>query len=353
MPIRLMVIDDSPVTRAMLGELLVGHNDIALVCSVASLERASDLIKSHRPDVLLLDAEMPHMASLDFLSRLMRLRPMPVVALASLSAEGFEATMGALELGAVDVVARGAQQGGLAGLGEEICTKIRAAYTVRVRTLDAPVPPVHSRRLSSASSLASAHDHRLLALGGGMGSVEGLRVILSALPKDVPGILVSVPLPSPFMGPFARRLDTVCSVRVKLAEDGEPVLSGHVYLAPGEGSLAVTRERRGYLLGLADRDVPHPSPVDRLFKSVAAAAAGPAVGILLSGHGTDGAEGLLALRNAGAYTMAQDHASCTSFALPRAALALGAAHETVGLRDIPEQMLAWLDLQEHRLLHAV
>src|SRR5690554_81379 len=300
---------------------------------------ARDLIKRHNPDVLTLDVEMPRMDGLDFLERLMRLRPMPVLMVSSLTQSGSEITLRALELGALDFVAKPALgiRSGMLEYANDIAEKIRAAAKSR---------PRQARQAQSAPRVALkaplTSSEKLIIIGASTGGTEAIRAVLEPLPANSPAILIAQHMPGGFTRSFAERLDRLCQLTVKEASDGERVLPGHVYIAPGGVHLKLVRSGANYVARL-DESPPvnrHRPSVDVLFESAAAQAGRNAIGVILTGMGKDGAAGLLQMREAGSPTLAQDEASCVVFGMPREAIAVGGAVEVISLDDIPERLMS-------------
>lgn len=347
--IKVLCVDDSALVRGLMTEIINSHPDMEVVATAPDPLVARELIKKHNPDVLTLDVEMPRMDGLDFLEKLMRLRPMPVVMVSSLTERGGEITLRALELGAIDFVTKPKLgiRDGLIEYSEVIADKIRAASRARLR---APAPAGHAAPLRLRSPFASSE--KLVIVGASTGGTEAIREVLQPLPADSPAILITQHMPAGFTRSFAQRLDALCAVTVREASDGERVLPGHVYLAPGgETHMRLGRSGANYVIELlASEPVNRHRPsVDVLFHSAAQAAGGNAIGVILTGMGKDGAAGLLAMKRAGARTMAQDEASCVVFGMPREAIALGAADEVVPLADISERILTRLGDRGHRV----
>ncbi|AOB38687.1 chemotaxis response regulator protein-glutamate methylesterase [Bordetella parapertussis] len=347
--IKVLCVDDSALVRGLMTEIINSHPDMEVVATAPDPLVARELIKKHNPDVLTLDVEMPRMDGLDFLEKLMRLRPMPVVMVSSLTERGGEITLRALELGAIDFVTKPKLgiRDGLIEYSEVIADKIRAASRARLR---APAPAGHAAPLRLRSPFASSE--KLVIVGASTGGTEAIREVLQPLPADSPAILITQHMPAGFTRSFAQRLDALCAVTVREASDGERVLPGHVYLAPGgETHMRLGRSGANYVIGLqASEPVNRHRPsVDVLFHSAAEAAGGNAIGVILTGMGKDGAAGLLAMKRAGARTMAQDEASCVVFGMPREAIALGAADEVMPLADISERILTRLGDRGHRV----
>ncbi|MBX3585957.1 MAG: chemotaxis response regulator protein-glutamate methylesterase [Ramlibacter sp.] len=333
--IRVLVIDDSAVMRSFLGRVVQAQPDMTLAAVVSDPLHAINRIRQSAPDVITLDVEMPNMNGLDFLGKLMAVRPLPVIMISSLTQRGADATMRALELGAVDFFPKPAAFEELDGVAADIAEKIRAAAQARVsrRRIFAPVV---SRPLAPPRAARLAGADTVIGIGASTGGVEALRVVLAELPDNMPPILVAQHMLPGFTGPFARRLDSICPLTVKEAQDGDEVLPGHVYIAPGGWHLRLARKGTRQVLQVSD-DPPvnrHRPAVDTLFRSLAEVAGSRAIGVLLTGMGADGAEAMLALRAAGARTIAQDEASCVVFGMPRQAIALGAAQEVLALDDV-------------------
>ena len=336
--IKVLCVDDSALIRDLLSEIINQQPDMEVVAVAPDPLVARDLIKQHNPDVLTLDVEMPRMDGLDFLERLMRLRPMPVLMVSSLTQAGSEVTLRALELGALDFLAKPSMgiRSGMMEYGELIAEKIRAAARSRprqVRQKDRPTPQTLKAPMMSSE--------KLLIIGASTGGTEAIRHVLEPLPSNAPAILITQHMPGGFTRSFAERLDKLCQIRVKEAHDGERVLPGHAYIAPGDQHLKLARSGANYVVRL-DSGPPvnrHRPSVDVLFESAAQQAGRNAIGVLLTGMGKDGAAGLLAMRNAGAATVAQDEDSCVVFGMPREAIALGAADEVLPLDAIAPRLL--------------
>jgi two-component system chemotaxis response regulator CheB len=336
---RVLICDDSALMRSLLTELINSAPDLEVVGAAADALEARALIKALDPDVLTLDVDMPHMSGLDFLDRLMRLRPMPVVMISALTGEGSEASLRALEMGAVDVLAKPRVDplAGLEGCARDLCDKIRAASQARPRRLAGlEIPP----RVGAASPGILSPGQRVIAIGASTGGTEAIRQVLAGLPADCPPILMVQHMPEMFTASFAKRLDSLCPMRVKEAEEGERLLAGTAYLAPGHAHLALRRTASGLVCALSQGEPVnrHRPAVDVLFQSLAEAAGRQAIGVLLTGMGKDGAQGLLALRRAGAWTLAQDQASCVVYGMPREAVAIGAAVESAPLAEVAQRI---------------
>ncbi|HHB1424866.1 TPA: chemotaxis response regulator protein-glutamate methylesterase [Serratia odorifera] len=336
--ISVLSVDDSALMRQLMTEIVNSHPDMEMVATAPDPLVARDLIKKFNPQVLTLDVEMPRMDGLDFLEKLMRLRPMPVVMVSSLTGKGSEITLRALELGAVDFVTKpqlGIREGMLA-YSELIAEKIRTAAKARLpQRSTAPTPAI----LSHTPLLSS---EKLIAIGASTGGTEAIRQVLQPLPATSPALLITQHMPPGFTRSFAERLNKLCQITVKEAEDGERVLPGHAYIAPGDRHLELTRSGANYQVKLQDGPPVnrHRPSVDVLFRSVAQFAGRNALGVILTGMGNDGAAGMLEMHRAGAYTLAQSEASCVVFGMPREAIASGGVNEVVELERISQRMLA-------------
>lgn len=355
MKIKVLVVDDSALIRGVMKEIINSQPDMEVVGVAPDPLVARDLIKQTNPDVLTLDVEMPKMDGLDFLERLMRLRPMPVVMVSSLTERGSEVTMHALELGAVDFVTKpkASIQSGLLEYTELITDKIRVASRAKVKALSAAA----AKPGAAGASLAHVRNpltssEKLIIIGASTGGTEAIKEFLVQLPPDCPGILITQHMPPGFTRSFANRLDKLSRISVKEAEGGERVLPGHAYLAPGDAHLQLVRSGANYMTKL-DQGPPvnrHRPSVDVLFHSAAVNAGKNAVGVILTGMGKDGAAGMLEMRKAGAYNLAQDEASCVVFGMPKEAIAIGATHEVAPLHDLPGRVLEFFASQGSRAM---
>ena len=350
MAIKVLIVDDSALMRALLTEIINAAPDIEVVGAAPDPIVAREMIKSLSPDVLTLDVEMPKMDGLEFLSRLMKLRPMPVIMISSLTERGSEVTLQALELGAVDFLPKPRMENIslLQDYSEEIRDKIRAAYGARLKTTVAPAlrpavakispgmpfPPLSGRLLSE----------KLIAIGASTGGTEAIKDVLVALPAQVPGIVIVQHMPESFTASFAKRLDSLSQVRVIEAQGGERIEPGHAYLAPGHSHLLVKKSGSGYVTELSKEDPVnrHRPAVDVLFRSVAGLLRHNAIGVILTGMGKDGAQGLLEMRQAGAWTIGQNQESCVVYGMPREAALVGAIEEAVPLPEVAEHIMARL-----------
>ena len=337
--IKVLCVDDSALIRDLMSKIIDSQPDMEVVATAPDPLVARDLIKRTNPDVLTLDVEMPRMDGLDFLERLMRLRPMPVLMVSSLTQKGSEITLRALELGAVDFVAKpemGIREGMLE-YTEMIADMIRAAARSRPKAVSKQ-PPAKDKAPLKAPLLSS---EKVIIIGASTGGTEAIRHVLEPLPANSPAILITQHMPGGFTKSFAERLDKLCRISVKEAVDGERVLPGHVYIAPGDWHMKLARSGANYVIRLDDAPPVnrHRPSVDVLFHSAAQNAGRNAIGVILTGMGKDGAAGLLEMRQAGAYTIAQDEASCVVFGMPREAVILGGATDTIALSEIPAALM--------------
>lgn len=337
--IRVLIVDDSALVRKLLAEIINRQPDMVAVGAAPDPYAAREMIRTLEPDVLTLDVEMPKMDGLEFLEKLMRLRPMPVVMVSTMTEQGAETTLRALELGAVDFVAkprldvaRGIEAG-----AAELLQKIRLAAAARVR----PAPQRAAAPAPAPALGPRAGTEKLVFIGASTGGTEAIKAVLVPLPPDAPGILVTQHMPPGFTRSFAQRLDGLCRIRVKEAEDGERVLPGHAYIAPGDRHLLVRRSGANYLTQLSDAPPVnrHRPSVEVLFRSAAQHAGANAIGIMLTGMGRDGAAAMLEMKRAGAWNLAQDEASCVVFGMPKEAIAAGAVDEVLPLEAISRHVL--------------
>ena len=348
-PCRVLIVDDSAVVRQILTEILASDPGIEVVGTAADPLLAREKIKRLALDVITLDVEMPRMDGLAFLENLMRLHPLPVVMISSLTERGADTTLQALALGAVDFVSKPKLDvtRGLQGYADEIIEKVKTASRSRVRALvRAPVAP--KLTLASTGTPTAPRPSqfrttdRLIAIGASAGGTEALRVVLEGLPADAPAVVMTQHLPATFSTAFAERLDRHSAMAVREATDGEAVLPGHAYLPPGGKHLRVIRDGARWRCRIDDGPPVnrHKPAVDVLFQSVAQSAGANAIGVILTGMGDDGARGLLQLRQAGAPTLVQDEATSVVWGMPGAAFKLGAAEEQLPLEKIAERLLA-------------
>jgi len=342
--IRVLVVDDSALMRQLLTEILESAPDIEVVGSAQDPYVARERIKALDPDVLTLDVEMPRMDGLTFLRNLMRLRPMPVVMVSSLTERGAEVTLHALELGAVDFVRKpdGPIAAGMREYADELIEKIRMAATIRVRPLQ--VAPAMTTESQPRATPSFRTTDRVLAIGASTGGTEAIKEVLMRLPPDTPGVVIAQHIPAGFSAAFAERMNRQTGLVVKEAADGDRIMLGHAYIAPGDYHLQLARDGARYVCRL-DRSEPvnrHRPSVDVLFRSVAKTAGTNAAAALLTGMGADGAQGLKELYDLGVHTIAQDEATSVVWGMPGEAVKRGGAVEVLPLRDIAAALLKGL-----------
>jgi len=342
MKIRVLIVDDSALMRGLLSKLISMAPDMEVVGAAPDAQTAREMIKALNPDVMTLDVHMPKMGGLEFLERLMRLRPMPVVMVSSFTESGSETTLKALELGAIDFIGKPRADSGrsMENYAEELVEKIRAAKGARLR--GSMSSSAASPSLATPTRLGLAASGKIIFVGASTGGTEAIKEFLLGIPADCPPILIVQHMPESFTASFARRLDTLCAPRVIEAQGNEKIESGTVYIAPGHSHLLIRRGNSGFLTELAPTPPVnrHRPSVDVLFDSAAALVGRKAVGVILTGMGKDGAQGLLRLRQAGARTFGQDEASCVVYGMPREAFLIGAVEEQCSLEDIARRVIA-------------
>ena len=339
--INVLIIDDSALIRAILTEVINSFADLHVVGAASNPLQAREMIKTLNPDVLTLDVEMPQMDGLTFLDKLMRLHPMPVLMISSLTERGSEAALRALELGAVDFLPKPKMgiADGLREYADTIADRIRAAYQARGK-FRIPRTPVIRETLPSLGTRIGSTE-KIIAVGASTGGTEAIKEFLIRLPADAPGIVIAQHMPEAFTKSFAARLDGLCKITVKEAEGNERILPGHAYIAPGHSHLLLKRSGTNYMTELSQAPaVNHHRPsVEVLFRSVAQNAGKNVIGVMLTGMGKDGAIGMLEMRQAGAYNFAQDEATCVVYGMHREAVAVGAVDEIVPIQDMAQKVL--------------
>ncbi|OAI25384.1 chemotaxis response regulator protein-glutamate methylesterase [Methylomonas koyamae] len=331
----------------MLTQICNEADDIEVVGTAGDPLIARDKIKALNPDVLTLDVEMPRMDGLTFLRNLMRLRPMPVVMISTLTEKGAEVTLEALALGAVDFVAKPKVDvsQGLKAYADEIVGKIRMAAQAKVKALETPKAQAITRQPEgSAHTVMKKHfktTHKIVALGSSTGGTEAVKQLVRTLPRTAPAIVIAQHLPLAFSASFAKHVNDATEMAVALAEDGQPILPGHVYIAPGDRHFLVARDGARYMCRLDDGPPVnrHKPSVEVLFRSVAQNVGGNAIGVMLTGMGADGAKAMVEMRDAGAVNIVQDEASSVVWGMPGEAFRLGAAHHVLSLDKIAEKIL--------------
>lgn len=354
MKIKVLVIDDSALIRSLLTEIINSQPDMTVVGAAPDPIIARDMIKQTNPDVLTLDVEMPKMDGLDFLERLMRLRPMPVVMVSTLTERGNEITMRALELGATDFVTKPKMSitEGMREYTDLIADKIRAAAQAKMSSLSRPAAGAAPAKAPSALRNPLISSEKLLIIGASTGGTEAIKAFLLQMPSDCPGILITQHMPAGFTKSFANRLDSICQISVSEAAGGERILPGHAYIAPGDKHLLLARSGANYVTQLSDAPPVnrHKPSVDVLFDSAAQCAGKNAIGVILTGMGKDGAAGMARMREAGAYNFAQNEESCVVYGMPKEAVLHGGVHDVAHLKDLPRLVLQHLTANSDRAL---
>lgn len=354
--IRVLVVDDSALVRSLLTEIVNRQKDMECVGSANDPLVAREMIRELNPDVLTLDIEMPRMDGIEFLGRLMRLRPMPVVMISTLTEHGAEVTMRALEMGAVDFVAkpRIGLVDGIKELSDQIVEKIRIAAAAHIRRSS---PNAASGNAGQAEGvreeikpLGRVSTEKLICIGASTGGTEAIKEVLTRLPADSPGVVITQHMPPGFTTSFAARLDSLCQITVSEATHGARILPGHAYIAPGGKQFRIDRSGANYVAVVEDGEPVnrHRPSVEVLFKSCARVAGRNAFGIMLTGMGNDGAQAMREMKDAGSYNYVQDEASCVVFGMPREAIAHGAADEVLPLTAIAPALLARLSTATDR-----
>ena len=366
--IRVIVVDDSALVRSLLSEIINRQSDMECIGTANDPLIAREMIREKNPDVITLDVEMPRMDGIDFLGRLMRLRPRPVVMISTLTDRGAEVTMRALELGAVDFVAkpRVGLSSGLNELAAQIVDKIRVAAVAHVRRAparsaaaivhpDAGAATAPAPAPAASALLGRVSTEKVICIGASTGGTEAIREVLIHMPADSPAIVITQHMPPGFTTSFAARLNSLCQITVKEAVNGERILPGHAYIAPGGRQFYLARSGANYV-AVVDDSPPvnrHKPSVEVLFKSAAAVVGRNAYGIMLTGMGGDGAAAMREMRDAGSYNYVQDEASCIVFGMPREAIAHGAADEVLPLSQIAQALIARLRGSTDRLHHRI
>lgn len=348
--ISVIVIDDSALVRKLLTEILNSDAELEVVATATDPYQAREKIKQFNPDVLTLDVEMPKMDGVTFLRNLMRLRPMPVVMVSTLTEKGAEITLEALELGAFDFVEKPKLDLSqtLADYSEEIISKVKAAAGVQPKKLTQKVMLEVEERLTADVVLARSTKNiplktteKIVAIGASTGGTEAIKNVLCSLPANAPGIVITQHIPASFSAPFAERVNKMSVLNVSQAKDGQQILPGHAYIAPGDKHLLVERSGARYYCRLNDGPAVsrHKPSVDVLFRSVAQNVGANAIGIMLTGMGDDGARGMMEMRENGAINIVQDEKSSVVWGMPGAAYKLGAAELMLPLDKIAQEIM--------------
>jgi two-component system, chemotaxis family, protein-glutamate methylesterase/glutaminase len=341
--IRVIIVDDSAVVRQVLSTELSRADGIEVVGTAVDPYVARDKIIALKPDVITLDLEMPRMDGLTFLRRLMQYYPLPVIVVSSLTPAGSETALEALRVGAVDVIGKPGSAYSVRDVSKQLVDRIRSAASARV--VRAAEPPPGAEGVSPPIlSVPLKTTHKILAIGASTGGTRAIEEVLGRLPANTPGTVIVQHMPEHFTASFARRLNGLCPMEIREAAHGDDILPGLALIAPGNRHMILQRSGARYSVALKDGPPVHyqrPS-VDVLFHSVARQAGANAVGVILTGMGADGADGLLAMRRSGAYTLGQDQRSCVVFGMPKEAIALGAVAEVVPLDSMAERIVAAL-----------
>lgn len=358
--IKVLVVDDSALVRQMLTDILNKDHQIEVVGTAPDPLMAREKIKQLNPDVLTLDVEMPKMDGVTFLEKIMRLRPMPVVMVSTLTEKGADITLQALELGAVDFVAKPKVDLShtIEEYSEEIISKVKMAASARVKQISSNVRPAMTNQDVAGMDVAPKYSadaviskssvrkpfkttDKIVAIGASTGGTEAIKDVLIKLPADFPGIVIAQHIPEAFSGPFAKRMDSNCKMTVYEAADGQQILPGHVYIAPGHSHLIVERDGARYVCRLNDGPPVnrHKPSVDVLFRSVAQHVGSNAVGVILTGMGDDGAKGLKEIRDAGALTIAQDEKTSVVWGMPGEAVKQDAVDEVLPLSKVSRRLI--------------
>lgn len=338
--IKVLIVDDSAIVRKIFNEELSKEHDIEVIGTAPDPFIARDKIVQLKPDVITLDIEMPRMDGLTFLKKIMHYHPLPVIIVSSLTPKGSRMALEALEEGAVEVLSK---PGGSYSVGElsiQLKEKVRAAVKVKLNRVgkSSPSPPLPTGMISKPLSETT---QKVIAIGASTGGTEAIKEVLRRLPMNTPGILIVQHMPSHFTTAFAERLNQLCSMEVREARDGDSVLDGRALIAPGNFHMLLRRSGSKYYVNIKDGPfVHHQRPaVDVLFNSVAQSAGANAIGVIMTGMGADGAEGMLKMKESGAKTIAQDETSCVVFGMPKEAIRLGGVDRVVPLERIPQEIL--------------
>lgn len=347
MGIKVLIVDDSATARAVLTEILSSDPDISSVETAVDAYVARDKILKSKPDVICLDVEMPRMDGITFLKKLMQYMPLPVVMVSSLTQRGAKTTLDALEAGAIDVVAKPHSNiyDGSDEIREELLSKVKSAARAKVQIKSTDV--IKAKPLTYLGALSET-TQKIVAIGASTGGTEALKEVLMQLPRNSPGIIIVQHMPANFTNQFAQRLNSLCEVEVKEAKNGDTIGIGQVLLAPGDVHMVLRRSGHRYYvqLGTGEKVSGHRPSIDVLFNSVSKSAGSNAVGVILTGMGSDGAKGLLNMRKVGARTIGQDEKSCVVYGMPKVAYELGAVDIQTPLQNIPKKILELIGEEE-------
>jgi two-component system, chemotaxis family, protein-glutamate methylesterase/glutaminase len=334
--LKVLIVDDSAIVRKIFTEVISRHPDLEVAGTAPDPYVARDKIVHTRPDVITLDLEMPRMDGLTFLKKIMHYHPLPVIIVSSLTQRGSKMALEALELGAVEVLAKPDGAFSVGELGVQLVEKIRAAAHVRFTPQKPAEAPPPSAKLTPLTQTTD----KIIAIGASTGGTEAIKEILLRLPSNTPGVLIVQHMPPKFTSAFAERLNLQCAMEVKEARDGDSVTTGLALLAPGSHHMLLKRSGARYYVAVKNGPpVHHQCPsVDVLFNSAALSGGANVIGVILTGMGADGAEGMAAMRDRGAHTIAQDEASCVVFGMPKEAIRKGGVQKVLPLSRIPEEI---------------
>ena len=342
--IKVLIVDDSAIVRKILREELDKEPDIEVIGTAPDPFVARDKIVLQKPDVITLDIEMPRMDGLTFLKKIMQYHPIPVIIVSSLTPKGSQMALEAMENGAIEVLAKPGSSFSVGDMSTQLKEKIRVAAKANLQQVRrAPVSP--SSLTANASQALRETTQKLIAIGASTGGTEALKEVLVKMPVNIPGILVVQHMPAEFTRAFAERLNKICCIEVREAQDGDSILNGQALIAPGNFHMFLKRSGAKYFVNIKDGPrVHHQRPaVDVLFQSVAQYAGSNAIGVILTGMGADGAQGILRMKELGAKTIAQDEASCVVFGMPKEAIKLGAIDRVIPLDRIPQEVIRLLN----------
>lgn len=341
--IKVFIVDDSAIVRKIFSEEISKESDMEVIGTAPDPFVARDKIVHQKPDVMTLDIEMPRMDGLTFLKKLMKHYPLPVLIVSSLTPKGGKMAMEALEYGAVDVLSKPGSSYSVGDMSAQLKEKIRAAARANLNRVSAPTP--RQEPTGTITKALTETTQKLIAMGASTGGTEALKEVLVRMPQNSPGMVIVQHMPPLFTTAFAERLNRLCSVEVREAKDGDSVLNGQALIAPGNFHMLMRRSGSRYYVNIKDGPmVHHQRPaVDILFNSVAQYAGANAIGVILTGMGADGAQGMLRMKEGGAKTIAQDEASCVVFGMPKEAIRLGAVDRVVPLELIPQEIIHFIN----------
>lgn len=339
--IRVLIIDDSAIVRKIFSQELSKCHDIEVVGTAPDPFVGRDKIIQLNPDVVTLDVEMPRMDGLTFLKKLMRYYPKPVIVVSALTPKGGTLTLEALELGAIDVIGKPGGSYSVENMSAQLAEKIRTASRARINGNNQGIRKATTEAESEPIKALGRTTHKIVAIGASTGGTEALKKVLTRMPVNAPGIVVVQHMPAHFTTAFANRLNDMCQIKVKEAQDNDSVTPGQVLIAPGNYHMILRRSGARYYVQVKDGPmVHHQRPaVDVLFKSAAKYAGSNSIGVILTGMGSDGAEGMLEMKNAGARTIGQDEKSCVVYGMPKEAMKLQAVEKELPIDKIAEEII--------------